>query len=119
MHDIDHEHGTELVAWWKVPYEQGELKAIAYDEHGKVIATDVRHSFGEAKKISLIADKEQLIANGTDLLFVEINVKDVNDHPVENANNRVTVSVAGAGRLLGLDNGDSTDLGIVLITRPI
>ncbi|KRG15313.1 glycoside hydrolase [Virgibacillus soli] len=109
MHDIDHEHGTELVAWWKVPYEQGELKAIAYDEHGKVIATDVRHSFGEAKKISLIADKEQLIANSTDLLFVEINVKDVNDHPVENANNRVTVSVAGAGRLLGLDNGDSTD----------
>ncbi|MGN0675433.1 MAG: beta-galactosidase, partial [Oscillospiraceae bacterium] len=29
--------------------------------------------------------------------------------PVENARNRVSVEVSGAGRLLGMDNGDSTD----------
>lgn len=108
-YDIDHEHGTQLVGWWKIPYEEGEIKAIAYDETGKVIATDVRKSFGDAKKICLHADKESLGANGSDLIFVEITMKDENGNIVENANNRVHVNVTGAGRLLGLDNGDSTD----------
>jgi beta-galactosidase len=108
-YDIDHEQGTELVGWWKLPYVEGELKAIAYDENGKVIATDVRKSFGDTKEISLKADKETLIANGTDLIFMEISMKDKDGNPVENAINRVKVHVTGAGRLVGLDNGDSTD----------
>ena len=53
--------------------------------------------------------REQLQANGTDLIFVEIDVEDEAGNPVHNANNRVQVQVTGAGRLLGLDNGDSTD----------
>ncbi|MEJ6949654.1 glycoside hydrolase family 2 TIM barrel-domain containing protein [Natronospora cellulosivora (SeqCode)] len=110
-YDIDHENGKadELVAWWKIPYQEGELKALAYDEKGNLIATDIRKSFGDAKKISLKADKEQLIANGQDLIFVEISMEDEDGNIVENANNRVHVQVSGAGRLVGLDNGDSTD----------
>ncbi|PQP83266.1 glycoside hydrolase family 2 [Paenibacillus sp. PCH8] len=108
-YDIDHANGTQLVGWWKVPYEEGELKAIAYDENGSVIATDVQRSYTDAKKICLQADREQLQASGTDLIFVEINVEDEAGNPVHNANNRVQVQVSGAGRLLGLDNGDSTD----------
>lgn len=108
-HDIDHVHGTELVGWWKLPYQEGELKAIAYDETGKVIATNVKRSFGDAKKVSLKADKKELSADGTDLIFVEIGMEDEKGNPVENATNRVNVHVTGAGRLLGLDNGDSTD----------
>lgn len=108
-HNIDHENGTDLVGWWKIPYEEGELKAIAYDKTGKVIATDIKRSFGDAKKIYLQGDKETLQADGNDLIFVEISMEDVNRNPVENANNRVHVRVTGAGRLVGLDNGDSTD----------
>ncbi|UFT98764.1 DUF4982 domain-containing protein [Radiobacillus kanasensis] len=107
--DINHEHGTDLVGWWKVPYQPGELKAVAYDEDGNVIATDVRKSFGDAKKVCLSADREQIKANGTDLLFIEITTEDENGNRVENATIRVHVEVTGAGRLLGLDNGDSTD----------
>ncbi|WP_127538474.1 glycoside hydrolase family 2 TIM barrel-domain containing protein [Paenibacillus illinoisensis] len=108
-YDIDHANGTQLVGWWKVPYEEGELKAIAYDENGEIIATDVQRSYTDAQKVRLQADKEQLQANGTDLIFVEIQVEDEVGNPVQNANNRVQVHVTGAGRLLGLDNGDSTD----------
>ncbi|MDN5316117.1 MAG: beta-galactosidase [Thermoanaerobacterium sp.] len=108
-YEIDHEHGTQLVGCWKIPYEEGELKAIAYDETGKIVATDVRKSFKDAKKIRLHPDKESIIANGTDLIFVEITVEDEDGNIVENANNRVHVNVTGAGRLIGLDNGDSTD----------
>ncbi|MFC0214577.1 glycoside hydrolase family 2 TIM barrel-domain containing protein [Paenibacillus chartarius] len=108
-HHIDHAHGTQLVGWWKLPYEPGELKAMAYDEHGEVIAVDVRRSFGDAKRIRLNADKTTLAADGTDLIFAAITVEDEHGNPVENANNRVRVEVTGAGRLIGLDNGDSTD----------
>ena len=34
---------------------------------------------------------------------------DQEGNPVENANNRIKVKVTGEGRLIGLDNGDSTD----------
>ena len=42
------------------------------------------------------------------LHFYEISAVDANGYPVENASDRVRVFVRG-GRLLGLDNGDSTD----------
>ena len=86
-----------------------ELKAIAYDEEGNVIATSVRRSFGDPKRIRLQADRSIIRANGTDLIFVEISAEDGAGNPVENATNRVQVEVTGAGRLIGLDNGDSTD----------
>jgi beta-galactosidase len=108
-YDIDHARGTQLVGWWKLPYREGELKAIAYDEAGNIVATEVKKSFGDARSIQVNADKETLLANGTDLLFVEITMRDGQGNPVENANNRVNVQVTGAGRLIGLDNGDSTD----------
>jgi beta-galactosidase len=108
-YDIYHKHGNKLLGHWKIPYEEGEIKAIAYDEKGNIIATDTKKSFKDAKNICLCADKETLIANGTDLIFVEITMKDEYGNIVENANNRVHVNVTGEGRLIGLDNGDSTD----------
>lgn len=101
--------GTELLADYMVPYETGEITAVAYDEHGMEIARKTRHSFGDAKKIEALADKEALNANGNDMAFVEIWVTDDQGHPVENANNRIQVRVEGPGELVGMDNGDSTD----------
>lgn len=109
IHYIDHTHGHELLGWWKIPYEPGELVAIAYDDNGRVLATDIRASFGDPERIVLHADSKSMLANGTDLIFVEIAMEDRNGRIVENANNRIHVEVTGAGRLLGLDNGDSTD----------
>lgn len=108
-HEIDHAKGLKLVGSWKIPYEPGELKAIAYDEAGNVIATASRKSFKDAKKIRLTPDKTTMTADGRDIIFVEITMEDEDGNPVENANNRVHVNVTGAGRLIGLDNGNSTD----------
>ncbi|GAF64190.1 putative glycoside hydrolase [Bacillus sp. TS-2] len=109
VHHIQIDIESELLGHWKIPYEPGELKALAYDEDGKVIASDIKKSFGDAAHIHLKSDKNQLIADGNDLLFLEINMKDSDGNTVENANNRVEVNVSGAGRLIGVDNGDSTD----------
>ena len=107
--EIDHIHGEKLVADWQIPYHPGVLKAVAYDEQGSVIATDMTRSFSDGAALTMTADKLALKADGEDLIFVEIGVVDAFGVPVANANNRVTVEVRGAGRLIGLDNGDSTD----------
>lgn len=106
---IDHVRGRQLQGDWQVPYEPGEITAVAYDENGREIARESRHSFGEGKSLTLTADKKQLSGNGEDLCFVTVSVADENGYPVENAMNYVNLSLEGEGRLLGMDNGDSTD----------
>lgn len=107
--DIDHKHGKELSLNAVIKYKSGELTAVAYDENGSEIARDSRRSFGDTACIGLSADKTELNANGEDMIFVEISALDKDGTFVANANNRVFVEVSGAGRLVGLDNGDSTD----------
>lgn len=108
-HSIDHAGGREQIGKWKVPYEPGEITAVAYDENGQKIAEKTRRSFQDADAILAEADKKVLRADGQDVSFVTISVCDKNGNPVENAKNRITVEVTGAGRLIGLDNGDSAD----------
>lgn len=107
--EIDHHHGKELTLDTIIKYEKGELCAVAYDENGNEIARDVKRSFGDTAEIRLTPDKTTLKADGEDLIFVDISAYDEQGEFVANANNRVFVSVTGAGRLIGLDNGDSTD----------
>ncbi len=107
--EIDHLHGKELTLDTIIKYEKGELCAVAYDEDGNEIARDVKRSFGDTAEIRITPDKTVLNADGEDLIFIDISAYDENGEFVANANNRVFVNVSGAGRLVGLDNGDSTD----------
>lgn len=108
-YDIDHAHGDKLLGEWQLKYTKGTLRAVAYDENGTIIAEETKTSFGDAASIRLVPDKSSLLSNGSDLIFVEISALDADHIPVENANNRVKVTVEGPGVLMGLDNGNSTD----------
>lgn len=106
---IDHAQGIQLCGHWQVPYAPGEVRMLAYDEAGAVVAEAVRKSFGEAAKICLAAERAVITGGGRELAFIAITMADSKGNLVENANNRVFVRVGGCGKLLGLDNGDSTD----------
>lgn len=106
---IDLENGPELQARWKVPYEKGEIKAVAYDNDFRVVATDTQKSFSDPSDIVLSTKNTRLKADGKDLCFIEISTVDSNGVFVANARNRMNISVSGCCRLVGLDNGDSTD----------
>lgn len=106
---IDHAHGKKLLGDWQVPYEPGTITAVAYDEEGKELVSESRSSFLDSQRITLSVDKTTLTADGKDLCFVTIQTLDKEGRVVENASDYVEVIVQGAGRLLGLDNGDSTD----------
>lgn len=106
---IDHENGKVLNGHWRLPYTPGTLTAVAYDERGNAIASDTRASFGDTAELRLTPDKTELSGDGQDMIFVTIDAYDQDGIFVANARNRVQVHVQGAGRLVGLDNGDSTD----------
>lgn len=106
---IDHAHGQKLVADWQVPYEPGTITAVAYDESGREVARDSHTSFGDSKKIVLFADRQEIAADCEDMCFVTVSVVDENGNPVENAADYVKAELTGPGRILGMDNGDSTD----------
>lgn len=107
--EIDHVHGQKLVADWKVAYVPGTITAVAYDKDGGEIARDSRTSFGDSRRIVLTADKAVLRADGEDMCFVTVETADENGNPVENAADYVRAELTGPGRILGMDNGDSTD----------
>lgn len=109
VREIDHKAGRDIVPLWKVPYAKGEIRAVAYDEQGNAVVEKVRRSFGDTAELKLTAERQELLANGEDLAFVTAEAFDADGNPVENARNRVHVTVTGAGRLLGIDNGDSAD----------
>lgn len=105
----------EMRAHFVVPFERGILSAKGYGKDGKVIAVDTLQSFGDPKRVVIGAPLEKELhdgepcADGRSVIFAEISVTDESGVPVGNARNRIKVEVSGAGRLVGLDNGDSTD----------
>ena len=94
---------------WQVPFAPGDLCARAYDAQEQLIAEAHRVTSGDTARILLEAEDDALRSVGEDMTFVTIRAVDALGRPVENAADRVQVRVSGAGRLLGLDNGDSTD----------
>lgn len=101
--------GRDIIADYQVPYEEGLLEAVALDEEEREVIRQSRHSFGDSHRLVIIPENTEARADGRDMLFLQIGAQDIDGNPVENACDRVTVEVLGAGRLVGLDNGDSTD----------
>jgi len=108
--DHDHSVGSRKISeFYKVPYVKGCLSAIAYDKDGNVVARDEVKTCYDPAKIVLEPETETLNADGRDLIYLAISVADEFGTFVGNARSRMHVTVSGAGRLIGLDNGDSTD----------
>ncbi|MGV9273051.1 glycoside hydrolase family 2 TIM barrel-domain containing protein [Streptomyces griseosporeus] len=88
---------------WKVPFEPGELKAVAR-RGGKVVATDVLRTAGRPHAVRLTPDRDALPADGRSLLFVTAEIVDARGTVVPDAEHLITFDVRG-GSPAGLDNG--------------
>ncbi|MFG2779640.1 glycoside hydrolase family 2 TIM barrel-domain containing protein [Streptomyces prunicolor] len=88
---------------WKVPYEPGELKAVA-SSGGKVVASDVLRTAGAAHAVRLTADRKSLAADGRSLVFVTAEVVDAHGVVLPDAEDLIAFEVRG-GAIAGLDNG--------------
>jgi beta-galactosidase len=88
---------------WKVPYEPGELKAVA-SSGGKVVASDVLRTAGAAHAVRLTADRKSLAADGRSLVFVTAEIVDAHGVVLPDAEDLIAFEVRG-GSIAGLDNG--------------
>lgn len=112
--EINHKNGAAPFGQWQLEYHKGEIRAVAYDDNGNVIAEDVKRSFGDPARIILKPEEDyngllHSARNDETIHFIQIMLADKDGTLVENARNYITFNVAGDAELLGMDNGDSTD----------
>jgi len=100
---------TKLTATFEVPYESGELKAIALKD-GKEMETKVLKATGKPAKIRLTADRSELKTSRNDLAYVTVEVTDEAGTLVPNATLSVQFKIEGAGGLAAVENGNPTDM---------
>ena len=94
---------------WKIPFTPGTLRAEGY-KNGKLIATDKVVTAGDPAKIELSADHSTISADGLDLSYITVKITDRNGVMVPNADNLVHFSIEGAGKLVGVGNGNPISL---------
>lgn len=99
----------KYITVFEVPYQPGELTAIALND-GTEIARKTIRSTGKPVAIRLTPERNSLKANRNDLAFVKIEVVDENGNVVPTDTAQVSISVSGAGELLGSGSGNPADM---------
>jgi beta-galactosidase len=79
--------------------------AIGY-KGGKEVCRDSLVTTGPSADFTLTADRPTLTADGQDLSHIRVTLLDSAGFVSKMDARRLTVTVEGAGRLLGIDNGD-------------
>jgi beta-galactosidase len=102
----------KYIAVFEVPYQPGELKAVAL-ENGKVVATQVLKTPGEPASIKLVADRNKIDSDRNDLSFVKIEVVDANGQLVPKDSIRIKLSVSGNGEIIASGNTNPRDMASV------
>ena len=97
--------GDDIHLSWKVPFESGTLKAVAYKNGNKILKEEVKTA-GEPANLILSADRKTIHSDGKDLSFVTVKVVDKNGVPVPTADNLINFSIKGDGFIAGVDNGN-------------
>jgi hypothetical protein len=100
--------GVNDLFQWNVPFKAGELKVVGTLD-GKTVETSLVTADKPAR-IELVSDRTRLAANGQDAANVELRLVDAKGNFVPNSDALCSVEVTGAGRLVGLDNGDQRDM---------
>ena len=91
--------------WLDVPYEPGELKAVAYKDGEKIGETGVLTA-GEAGELRLTPDRSNLKADGMDLCYITLEMVDADGILCPLAMDMLEFSIEGAARLMGVANGN-------------
>jgi beta-galactosidase len=95
---------ADLHLSWDVPFTAGTLTAKGVKD-GKVIRTMEIETTGSPAKLGLAVDRHRISREPSDVAHVTVKVLDQEGRVVPTANDEITFAATGAGRILGLDNG--------------
>ena len=94
---------------WTVAYEPGKLEAIGY-KGGKEVVTDKVETTGDPVALQLTPDRSVIKADKEDVSVIKIQANDKNGLPVPTADNEVSFTLQGPGKIIGVGNGNETSL---------
>jgi beta-galactosidase len=89
---------------WKVKYAPGKLVAKGVRK-GRTIEA-IQETTGAPVAIRLTADRSKLLADNADISVVKVEVVDAKGRFVPIADNKIRFSIEGAGKIIGVGNGD-------------
>jgi beta-galactosidase len=104
--------GDKYIAVFDVPYEPGELKAIASD-NGRETSIKILKTTGEPYAINLFADRDKIKADRNDLSFVKIEVVDAHGLLVPQDSIKISLTLTGSGELAASGNANPKDMASV------
>jgi beta-galactosidase len=93
---------------WVVPYAPGAIEARGFKD-GQVALTTKRETTDVAAKLVMRADRQEVSADGEDVAMFAVEVHDAQGRLVPITDNVIEFRVSGAGKLIGVGNGDPTD----------
>ena len=101
-------HEAYRLCWDDVIYEPGELRVVVY-RAGREWTRDAVQTTGPAARLELKSEKSVIAADGDDLAFVNVSVRDGEGRVVPRIETEVTFCVEGPGEIVATDNGDERD----------
>jgi len=90
---------------WKAVYQPGVIEARGR-RGGRVVLTERRETTGPAQSLRLTADRTSIDADGEDVALVTVEALDAHGRSLPTANHKLRFKVSGAGKLIGVGNGD-------------
>ena len=103
------DRGSEFKAAWEVAYQPGELKAIGY-RGGRPVRSTMLRTAGDVSQIVVTADRDRIEADGQDLAYVTVELRDANGTRHPRAENLLTFEVEGPGTIVGVGNANPVSL---------
>ena len=94
--------------WDDVVYEPGVLEVVTYKK-GKEWARASVKTTGRPQELLLEPETTSVIADGEDVCFVNVSLRDAQGLLVPRTRNRIVFAVDGPGVIVATDNGDETD----------
>jgi beta-galactosidase len=91
---------------WQVKYAPGILSAKGFDAAGSVIAETKVETTRDAAQIQLTPDHKTINADGEDVSVFTVSALDAQGRVVPVAHNKINFAIEGAGKILGVGNGD-------------
>lgn len=90
---------------WEVKYAPGTLLANGITKN-KVVVKEQISTTDAPSKVSLLADRVQINADGEDVAIITVSVADSKNRLVPTASNTIEFTLEGPGKIIGVGNGD-------------
>ncbi|MEW6597028.1 MAG: beta-galactosidase GalA [Pseudomonadota bacterium] len=90
---------------WKARYAPGVIEARGR-KGGRIVLNQKRETTGTSHTLRLTPDRRTLSADGQDVAMITVEVLDAEGRAVPTAKDRIAFRISGAGKIIGVGNGD-------------